>query len=361
MRRTPGDSGRKSPRVFPVVWLVLLAVAAAQVKPGHTAYASTPVVAGGRAVIVNTGGDPIRVRQGAGTQFDKVSTVNEGQLVSVLAGPSSDSKGDKWFKVQAPSGTGWIAAAFLDGTSAPAAAPARKLTGSARVAYTDGDPLRVRESPATGPAGKIVTLVDPGTTVAVEAGPVTDTAGVVWYQITAKGLTGWAMAQYLAPVETAKAPPASPVAEKAVARTVPARATAHPASTSTPRATPTAKPAAKPATAPAAQPKVVATRAATGSVPDLAQYRRWMEEARTVFPYPQSVDKMWSVMMCESGGNPLASGGGGAWQGLFQYVPGTWAGYWNPYRNNSIWDARSQIFATARAWSIGMQGAWSCY
>jgi hypothetical protein len=85
-----------------------------------------------------------------------------------------------------------------------------------------------------------------------------------------------------------------------------------------------------------------------------------MEEARTLHPYPESIDKMWRVMMCESSGNPYASAGG-RYLGLFQYVPSTWAGSWNPYRNSSIWDARSQIFATAKAWSIGMQGHWTCY
>jgi hypothetical protein len=93
----------------------------------------------------------------------------------------------------------------------------------------------------------------------------------------------------------------------------------------------------------------------------LAQYRAWMVEARAMYPYPQSVDKMYRVMMCESSGNPRAVGGGGAWLGLFQYAPRTWRGSWNPYRNQSIWDPKAQIFATAKAWSIGMQSHWSCY
>jgi hypothetical protein len=93
----------------------------------------------------------------------------------------------------------------------------------------------------------------------------------------------------------------------------------------------------------------------------MAQYRAWMADAKRIYPYPQSVEKMWRVMMCESSGMPNAVGGGGAWLGLFQYAPTTWRGRWNPYRNASIWDARSQIYATAKAWSIGMQSHWSCY
>ncbi len=93
----------------------------------------------------------------------------------------------------------------------------------------------------------------------------------------------------------------------------------------------------------------------------ISQYRAWMAEARAMYPYPQSLDKMYRVMMCESGGNRMASGGRGLWLGLYQYAPTTWHGRWNPYRNSSIWDAKAQIFATAKAWSIRMQRQWSCY
>ena len=101
--------------------------------------------------------------------------------------------------------------------------------------------------------------------------------------------------------------------------------------------------------------------AAPAQLSTMEQYRVWIREARQMYPYPQSVDKMYRVMMCESGGDRFAVGGGGRWIGLFQYVPGTWRGWWNPYRQSDIHDAKAQIFATAKAWSIGMQSAWSCY
>ena len=94
---------------------------------------------------------------------------------------------------------------------------------------------------------------------------------------------------------------------------------------------------------------------------DVAQYKAWMTDARKLYPYPQSVDKMYRVMMCESSGNANASGGGGAWLGVYQYAPRTWHDTWNPYRNSSIYDAKAQIYATAKAWSIGMQSHWACY
>ena len=334
--------------------MLLLAVQAAAGGAAASALAASPPVVGGKAVVANTGGDPIRVREGPGTTYSKLTSAYEGQTVSVLDGPSSDTSSKEWYKVQTPSGiAGWMSGDFLQSTGAApsTASQTSKLTGIARVANTDGDPLRMRAAPTVGAKGNVLTLLDPGATVNIEAGPLTDDTGVVWYQITAKGLTGWAMAKYLDQAESAPAQATNPSVEK-TPTPVKAVVGAKPAATAT---------AAKPVVSPKTQPVATPTAKLAGATPTLAQYRQWMEEARTTFPYAQSVDKMWSVMMCESGGNPSASGGGGAWLGLFQYSPGTWAGGWNPYRSNSIWDAKSQIFATAKAWSIGMQGAWSCY
>ena len=104
-----------------------------------------------------------------------------------------------------------------------------------------------------------------------------------------------------------------------------------------------------------------AAQASPAGSSTLNQYRQWIHEARLAYPYPQTEDRMYRVMMCESGGDRMAVGGGGRWRGLFQYTPGTWRGGWNPYRDASIYDAKAQIFATAAAWKRGMQSAWSCY
>jgi uncharacterized protein YraI len=320
-------------RLLSIAWLrVSVAVFAviatlAGISGTRSAFASTtvmPVIANNTAIVSNTGGDPIRIRSGPGTGFPRLAYAYEGQTVSVLDGPTSDAGGNHWFEVQAPAGTGWMAGAFLQGAGAP-------LTGTALITNTGGDPLRVRDAPNT--AGQVLTLLSPGAQVTINSGPVTDSAGIAWYNVTATGVTGWSMAQYLS------------------------QPTSAPQEQVTPAPNPQAIPSPTPTQAP---PSTTAPPQSSGTS-GLDQYRLWMEEARTQYPYSESVDKMWSVMMCESGGNASAAGGGGYYRGLFQYAPGTWAGNWNPYRNNSIWDAKSQIFATARAWNIGMQHAWGCY
>ncbi|MEL6727366.1 MAG: hypothetical protein AAFU69_00080 [Pseudomonadota bacterium] len=91
------------------------------------------------------------------------------------------------------------------------------------------------------------------------------------------------------------------------------------------------------------------------------QYRLWIREARTAHPYPESEDKMYAVMMCESGGRSDIINPAGPYSGLFQYSTDTWNGDWNQYRDRDILDARAQVFATALAWSENMQSQWGCY
>ncbi|MEM1150663.1 MAG: hypothetical protein AAGI03_08910, partial [Pseudomonadota bacterium] len=106
-------------------------------------------------------------------------------------------------------------------------------------------------------------------------------------------------------------------------------------------------------------------RAETGSggssSDSLDQYRAWISEARVAHPYPESEQRMYDVMMCESGGRADIVNPAGPYTGLFQYVDGTWNGDWNTYRDQGITSARAQIFATALAWNRNMQNHWGCY
>ncbi len=108
---------------------------------------------------------------------------------------------------------------------------------------------------------------------------------------------------------------------------------------------------------------IYATEPAVGITPSIvaddwqSQYRAWINEARQTHPYSESSEIMWNVMICESSGNPTIQGPGEL-IGLFQYQPSTWAGTWNPYRDQPITDARAQIFATAKAWQDGNQQWW---
>lgn len=204
-------------------------------------HAASPVTVGAKAVVTNTDGDTIRIRDGASTTNPQVAEAYEGQTVTVVAGPKKDSKGTVWYKIEAPGGTGWMMSAFLAGkgdaaapkaeTAKPAAAKpasvapaAPRISGFAKVANTDGDPLRVRST--AGTKGGVITTLAPGASVAVKAGPVVDSAKTSWYQVSANGVTGWVMAQYLVQSKAPEAPaanvvkPVEPAAQPAAPKAV---------------------------------------------------------------------------------------------------------------------------------------------
>ena len=97
------------------------------------------------------------------------------------------------------------------------------------------------------------------------------------------------------------------------------------------------------------------------AAPTVDPYREWIHEARVQYPYPESEEQMYQLLLCESSGNPAADSPDGLYHGLFQYSVETWGGDWNPYRDQSIYDAQAQVWATACAWSLGMQQQWGCY
>jgi hypothetical protein len=123
------------------------------------------------------------------------------------------------------------------------------------------------------------------------------------------------------------------------------------------------EPEPPPSTLPAAPdtPAPLPISDAPAPVTPLDTYRQWIHEAREQYPYADSEERMMAVLLCESSGDPAIVSPDGANHGLFQYNAATWAGDWNPYRDQSLYDAHAQIFATACAWSLGMQTQWGCY
>jgi peptidoglycan DL-endopeptidase LytF len=173
---------------------------------------------GSVGVITNTGGDNVRVREGAGLSYSRVAKVAEGNKVTILAGPSKDDNGNIWYKVETANGTGWVHSDFvaIGGPASKEALPenksanlipqAPKITGYGKVANTSGDYLRVRSKANT--KGSVITTISPGTTVAIKEGPLLDAQNIAWYHVSAGGVTGWVMGKYLAqgqaPAQAAK-------------------------------------------------------------------------------------------------------------------------------------------------------------
>ncbi len=70
------------------------------------------------------------------------------------------------------------------------------IGGEARVSYANGDVVRVRDEPSYN--GSVLTTVPEGWLVAVHDGPIGDGAGSSWYAVTARGMRGYIVSDFLA-------------------------------------------------------------------------------------------------------------------------------------------------------------------
>lgn len=96
--------------------------------------ASAALADNASATVVGTGGDGLNVRAAADANADTLTTVDDGAVVQVLAGPTA-ADGTAWYQVTADGMTGWVNGAFLvAGTPATADSAGGTTLGGALVA-----------------------------------------------------------------------------------------------------------------------------------------------------------------------------------------------------------------------------------
>ncbi len=111
---------------------------AGSVPPVH-AYADSDLEPGGRAIVANTGGDSILLREGPGYHHAVLALLGAGDSVTVLDDPVAGDDGSPWYQVEADGTTGYVFAEFLaspanapaDPARAPATAAARPVAAAA--------------------------------------------------------------------------------------------------------------------------------------------------------------------------------------------------------------------------------------
>ena len=146
--------------------------------------------------------DVANIRSGASVATTLLGTQPAGATGTVLAGPVTDTNGDKLtrWQVDFDAGVdGWAADLYLDQTSAAPAAPvSAKFTLGQRVQATNGG-ANIR---AAAKASSTLLGTQPaGAAGSVIAGPVLDSAGdklVRWQVNFDTGVDGWAAEDYLA-------------------------------------------------------------------------------------------------------------------------------------------------------------------
>ncbi len=164
---------------------------------------------GDHARVTYTDGRPLRIRDAPGGAY--ITQIPEGAEFDIVGGPRCNA-GYTWWQIRTVTGTiGWVAEGEFGNyyiepwgiaswvptpaattptaiTECPGAPPIRMHVGDhGRVTYSDGRPLRVRDSAG----GRIITRIPEGTRFDVIGGPQCQ-AGFTWWQIrTTSGVVGW--------------------------------------------------------------------------------------------------------------------------------------------------------------------------
>lgn len=208
MRRLAGEVAA------PLLVLVLLAGGAPR------ALADTNLAVGGLAIVANTAGEPIVVRDGAGYEYTVIASVGEGDILPVLDGPIEGADGNDWYQVDVNGTDGFVFAAFLvlpENAPARAARATQPITTnrgySTTVSGTGGEGARLRDGAELDAA--IVLVVPEAATVDV-VGESRSGDRISWYPVAYAGEIGWMAGDFLGsgaqvrPATTAPPPQPTP-------------------------------------------------------------------------------------------------------------------------------------------------------
>ena len=158
---------------------------------------STPII------ITGTLKARVNVRSGPGTGYDSLGLLDSGQTIQILAQNTDGT----WFQIvysPSPSGTGWIAAQFVDtgGQSIPTLTPQVTASASAPTG-TVSQRLNVRAGP--GPSYDSLGILEANTVVVIMGKNATSSWLQVQYPVGTTG-RGWVSVEYVKVDDTSGLP-----------------------------------------------------------------------------------------------------------------------------------------------------------
>lgn len=168
--------------------------------PGAIAASTTASWTAGDGAVVQADPGCLNLRDSAALDAERIACLPTGTTGSVLAGPAS-SDGFTWVKLQTQEGTGWVAALYLEQTSAPAAAvPAAENVVAATelpTARVDNSPgcLRLRGSASL--SGPIINCLGAGTVLQLLGDDPVTADGYQWIHVRTAASSGWVANQFV--------------------------------------------------------------------------------------------------------------------------------------------------------------------
>lgn len=139
---------------------------------------------------VNTGGDVLNCRSGAGTSYPVITTLRSGAAVTVTG-----AKQGAWVPVSCGGQKGWVHGDYVNVTSAPkpgATTPGNSSSTAGRVtvANTGGMSLNCRSG--AGTSYPVIAVLSLGTTVTTRSGSVSG-----WTAVTCSGQNGFVSSEFV--------------------------------------------------------------------------------------------------------------------------------------------------------------------
>ncbi len=167
--------------------------------------------AGDYVAVQTDDGAGLNIRSGAGTDFERVGILGEGDVVQILDGPAYDADGHGWYLITDGDITGYVFAAYLVAASEPAPPPDEPEPEAVRfsigdwVTPLDNDGVNIRRRGFRG--AEVVGVIPAGSAVEVVGAPVFDSDGKAWYKVDDGEVRGFALGSLLGVTDPPAPPP----------------------------------------------------------------------------------------------------------------------------------------------------------
>ncbi len=156
---------------------------------------------GDRVAVQTDDGTGLAMRDSPSIDGKRISALGNGDVVTVVSGPVTDSSGGDWYKINDGDTDAYVSATYL-----VAAADAVSTSSSSSAAvFNEGDNVAVASDDGTGlimrddasKSGKRLGALGDGDVVTIVSGPVTDSDGGAWYKINDGDINAFVFAQFL--------------------------------------------------------------------------------------------------------------------------------------------------------------------